>query len=448
VYQKRWVAGDGDEEYRLEARVVETDSPTNPGDSGGPLANDKGELVGVTQGNVNRFQAAALSTFIDGSEVQRFLNTQTVREITTGRPPIVAASRVTPPPKATGVEEISPLTSKPNPGLVTLFHDVVAARKARLRVQRDTLGELAGQIEEVCTAPIGSKLADPKPVANPEGLNQKASTKTKSSRGKGKSATVSPKTAPKQVVLASEADRLDRLERLGRDIDATLSAIQELPEVTATDIERAVPAILPLAVGGIGRAVALSNDRVVLSAAAKVVQVVSPTRALVRGFNSDHLIMLRGVSTAGVTDGQLISLPGIYEVIDTETYRTALGATNTVFVVQPADLKTLDPLRSESNEALQKEIRHTKEQGRQVKAEVTGIIEHLRSVVAAEAAAKKSEAEEKTAESKLLLAKSLLNDSSKKAQAWDRLDRIVKDHPGTKAAAEAEKLLKEFKWHP
>ena len=34
----------------LNARVVETDSPTNPGDSGGPCVNDRGELVGVTQG--------------------------------------------------------------------------------------------------------------------------------------------------------------------------------------------------------------------------------------------------------------------------------------------------------------------------------------------------------------------------------------------------------------
>jgi hypothetical protein len=79
VYNKRWVAKAGREEFRFEARVIETDSPTNPGDSGGPLANDKAELVGVTQGGAT--QAQSLSTFIDVIEVQRFLNTSDVRRI-------------------------------------------------------------------------------------------------------------------------------------------------------------------------------------------------------------------------------------------------------------------------------------------------------------------------------------------------------------------------------
>ena len=80
VYQKRWTAKAGDEEFNFEARVIETDSPTNPGDSGGPLVNDKGELVGVTQGGA--VKASLLSTFIDVSEVQRFLNTRDVRRVT------------------------------------------------------------------------------------------------------------------------------------------------------------------------------------------------------------------------------------------------------------------------------------------------------------------------------------------------------------------------------
>jgi hypothetical protein len=79
VYQKRWGARAGNEELHFEARVIETDSPTNPGDSGGPLVNDQGELVGVTQGGA--LKAQLLSTFIDVSEVQRFLSTQEVRRI-------------------------------------------------------------------------------------------------------------------------------------------------------------------------------------------------------------------------------------------------------------------------------------------------------------------------------------------------------------------------------
>jgi hypothetical protein len=77
VYQKRWGARAGWDVLHFEARVVETDSPTNPGDSGGPLANDRGELVGVTQGGA--VEASLLSTFIDVSEVRRFLNTSGAR---------------------------------------------------------------------------------------------------------------------------------------------------------------------------------------------------------------------------------------------------------------------------------------------------------------------------------------------------------------------------------
>jgi Trypsin-like peptidase domain/TPM domain len=79
VYQKKWSAKAGKQTLQFEARVIETDSPTNPGDSGGPLVNDRAELVGVTQGGSTN--ASLLSTFIDVSEVKRFLASQTVREI-------------------------------------------------------------------------------------------------------------------------------------------------------------------------------------------------------------------------------------------------------------------------------------------------------------------------------------------------------------------------------
>ncbi len=79
VYHKRWAAKAGNEEFQFEAQVIETDSPTNPGDSGGPLVNDAGELVGVTQGGA--LKANLLSTFIDVSEVKRFLNTQDARRV-------------------------------------------------------------------------------------------------------------------------------------------------------------------------------------------------------------------------------------------------------------------------------------------------------------------------------------------------------------------------------
>jgi S1-C subfamily serine protease len=90
VYQKKWAAKAGSETLHFDAKVIETDSPTNPGDSGGPLVNDQAELVGVTQGGATN--ASLLSVFVDVSEVKRFLASQSVREIE-------------PPPGAVAVRE-------------------------------------------------------------------------------------------------------------------------------------------------------------------------------------------------------------------------------------------------------------------------------------------------------------------------------------------------------
>ena len=59
--------------------MIETDSPTNPGDCGGPLVNDQGELVGVTQGGA--LDAESLSIFVDLSEVKRLINRRSVQSL-------------------------------------------------------------------------------------------------------------------------------------------------------------------------------------------------------------------------------------------------------------------------------------------------------------------------------------------------------------------------------
>ena len=74
VYHKKWRSRDGQRVYSFEAEVVETQSPTNPGDSGGPLTNDRGELVAITQGTA--VGAQLISLFIDLSEVKSFLSSK------------------------------------------------------------------------------------------------------------------------------------------------------------------------------------------------------------------------------------------------------------------------------------------------------------------------------------------------------------------------------------
>ncbi len=82
VYSKKWKAKlDERTTVSFEAKVIETDSPTNPGDSGGPLVNDKAELVGVTQGGA--IDAQSISIFVDLSEVKRLINRRSVQALRT-----------------------------------------------------------------------------------------------------------------------------------------------------------------------------------------------------------------------------------------------------------------------------------------------------------------------------------------------------------------------------
>jgi S1-C subfamily serine protease len=68
VYRERTnLQGD----QRLDAWVVETTLPTNPGDSGGPQVNDRGELVAVTSHHDGR--GRLVTGGIDGREVKAVL---------------------------------------------------------------------------------------------------------------------------------------------------------------------------------------------------------------------------------------------------------------------------------------------------------------------------------------------------------------------------------------
>jgi HEAT repeat protein len=71
VFKKKYRTGGLDGSFEINARIVETDSPINPGDSGGALVNDYGELVGVTQGQ--NIYAKGVSLFIDVQEARNFI---------------------------------------------------------------------------------------------------------------------------------------------------------------------------------------------------------------------------------------------------------------------------------------------------------------------------------------------------------------------------------------
>lgn len=68
---------------------------------------------------------------------------------------------------------------------------------------------------------------------------------------------------------------------------------------------------------------------------AKVVQVINQSEMRVDFRSSKGPVFLRGVPTKGLVDGGIVRINGYVEVIGTETYRTAIGGSNTVFVVEP-----------------------------------------------------------------------------------------------------------------
>jgi S1-C subfamily serine protease len=91
TYKKSWEVLDSAEKqvFHFEAQVVETTSPVNPGDSGGPLLNDHGELVAVTQGGLASM--GTISYFIDVSEVRALLKARKLH-VTAGPAATLASS--------------------------------------------------------------------------------------------------------------------------------------------------------------------------------------------------------------------------------------------------------------------------------------------------------------------------------------------------------------------
>jgi serine protease Do len=67
VYEKQFRTGAGDHEFQ----VVETQTPLNTGDSGGPVVNHEGELVAIAQAISPK--ARLVSYNVDVSEVKKFL---------------------------------------------------------------------------------------------------------------------------------------------------------------------------------------------------------------------------------------------------------------------------------------------------------------------------------------------------------------------------------------
>ena len=114
VYQKKWKAmrmPNDPNPLMLEAKVIETSSSTNRGDSGGPLLSDKCELIGVTQGGSGGDETTnRVAYFIDVTEVREVLKKNKIT-LTTPAASSVAADK----PKNDKPMTTSGTTTAPDP---------------------------------------------------------------------------------------------------------------------------------------------------------------------------------------------------------------------------------------------------------------------------------------------------------------------------------------------
>lgn len=139
VYRKKWQAAlDKNRIATFEAKVIETDSPTNPGDSGGPLLNDAGKLVGVTQGGATN--ADSVSFFVDLSQVKQVMGSPKVRAIG-GKGAVAAADKPPAEPAAPkAAPEVKDEAALFGPAAVAEANEILAAlAKAGREVRVETL---------------------------------------------------------------------------------------------------------------------------------------------------------------------------------------------------------------------------------------------------------------------------------------------------------------------
>jgi hypothetical protein len=71
---------DNSGDHNIICRMVESDLPANPGDSGSPVLNEDGKVVAIHSGGDSKARGV-MSWHIDVSEVRRFVANETVRDV-------------------------------------------------------------------------------------------------------------------------------------------------------------------------------------------------------------------------------------------------------------------------------------------------------------------------------------------------------------------------------
>ena len=112
VGPQRFLVGGGGGVFEVNAKVVTTTNPANPGDSGGPLIDKRGYQVAVTQSGNTRVQL--VSNFIDVTEVRAYLTEKkiAIKELSTEPDPKVDSKLVAVPKKDDEPKTETPVPKK------------------------------------------------------------------------------------------------------------------------------------------------------------------------------------------------------------------------------------------------------------------------------------------------------------------------------------------------
>jgi S1-C subfamily serine protease len=163
VYQKKWKAlrsPNDPNPLELEAKVIESSSGINKGDSGGPLMNSNAELVGVTQGALmGGADTRPISFFIDVSEVKALLKSK-------GVTPRVAPDAATEDKTATTASTSSPtkeeLEKRENDAQFKLYVAKELAKAGKNEKARERYQEIVDLYKGTMAADEAQKLLETK----------------------------------------------------------------------------------------------------------------------------------------------------------------------------------------------------------------------------------------------------------------------------------------------
>lgn len=146
--------GRPEDSFVVEARMLETNATINAGDSGGPVFNDAGEQVGVSQGHAVGEGPRAITFAVDLSEVKSFLKEKKfIRALMAPQTPTMLSAADGPKPPAVPAD----------PKAEAEKRESAAAFKvdsARNLIARDKKDDARAKLEDVIKTYPETKAAD------------------------------------------------------------------------------------------------------------------------------------------------------------------------------------------------------------------------------------------------------------------------------------------------